>query len=150
MTATFYERHPRTIVKLVTWRITMICTQTLAGFLSTGSWLTGLQIAGMVAIINTFIFWMHDRIWNKFDWGRVNDSKKQFHEKYLRTLAKSVTFRILMIFVMTTVAYLRTGSLITALKFMGTSAIFAIIAYWLHERAWNFGIARWGKTVLKG
>ena len=150
MTTTFYERHPRTIVKLVTWRITMICTQTLAGFLSTGSWLTGLQIAGMVAIINTFIFWMHDRIWNKFDWGRVNDSKKQFHEKYLRTLAKSVTFRILMIFVMTTVAYLRTGSLITALKFMGTSAIFAIIAYWLHERAWNFGIARWGKTVLKG
>jgi uncharacterized membrane protein len=150
MTVKFYERHPRTIVKLVTWRITMICTQTLAGFLSTGSWLTGLQIAGMVAIINTFIFWMHDRTWNRFNWGRVKDSKKQFHEKYVRTLAKSVTFRILMIFVMTTVAYLRTGSLITALKFMGTSAIFAIIAYWLHERAWTFSIARWGKKVLQG
>jgi len=145
----FYERHPRTIVKLITWRITMICTQTLAGYLATGSWLVGLQIAGMVAVINTFIFWLHDRIWNRFNWGRIEDDKKIFHEKYIRTLGKSVTFRILMIFVMTSVAYLRTGSLITALKFMGTSAIFAIIAYWLHERAWNFSIARWGKKVLQ-
>ena len=150
MTVKFYEHHPRTIVKLVTWRITMICTQTLSGYLTTGSWTTGLQIAGILAIINTFVFWLHDRIWNKFNWGRVKDSKKQFHEKYIRTIAKSVTFRILMIIIITSVAYLRTGSFITALKFMGTAAIFAIIAYWLHERAWNFSIARWGKKVLQG
>lgn len=144
----FYERHPRTVAKLITWRVVMLATQTLAGFLTTGNATTGFQIAMILAIINTILFWLHDRLWNILNWGRIKDTKKEFNEKYLRTIVKSITWRILMIIVITSVAYLRTGNFKTAVLFMSTAAILAILAYWFHERIWN--IIRWGKKSLHG
>lgn len=148
MTKKFYEQHLRTFSKLISWRLVMIMTQTFAGYLTTGSATIGLQIAIILAVINTIIFWLHDRLWNISTWGRIKDTKKEFNEKYSRTIVKSITWRVLMIIVITSVAYVRTGNITTAILFMSTAAILAILAYWFHERIWN--MIRWGKKSSYG
>ena len=70
---------------------------------------------------------------------------KKFNEKYLRSLAKVVTMRIIFTFVHITNTFIVTGSLITGLKVAGLAFFINPILYWLHERGWNW--LQWGRYV---
>jgi adenylylsulfate kinase len=64
-------------------------------------------------------------------------------EHWRRSLAKAITYRLLIIVLDITVIYLFTGRLDIAFGFMMVSNVYTSIAYYFHERIWNR--IDWGK-----
>lgn len=64
------ESNARSIVKTITWRLTGSGATFLISYLMIGNF----SIAGTIAIIqmtsNTVLYYMHERIWNVFKWGK--------------------------------------------------------------------------------
>lgn len=65
------EKIPRSLAKVVSWRVIMIVQYVLLGYFTTGSWVFGASLAGITTIINSFIYYLHERAWNKTDWDRA-------------------------------------------------------------------------------
>ena len=65
------DTNKRSLVKTISWRITGSFSTFLISFLVTGD----LTFAGTIAMIqvtaNTILYFLHERIWNKINWGRV-------------------------------------------------------------------------------
>lgn len=66
------ETSTRSIVKTVTWRLTGSGATFLISYIMTGN----LSIAGTIAAIqitsNTVLYYIHERIWNKLKWGKLD------------------------------------------------------------------------------
>ena len=64
------ESNARSIVKTITWRLTGSGATFLISYIMIGNF----SIAGTIAIIqmtsNTVLYYMHERIWNVFKWGK--------------------------------------------------------------------------------
>jgi uncharacterized membrane protein len=70
---TFIERHKRTIAKVVSWRVVITASNMTAGFIASGDWMVGLKVAAIALVVNSTIFWLHERAWNKIHWGKAVD-----------------------------------------------------------------------------
>ena len=66
----FSERIPRSVAKMITWRIIMIVQYFCIGYVTTGSIAFGAGLAGVTTIVNSVIYLLHERAWNKTDWDR--------------------------------------------------------------------------------
>lgn len=65
------DKNKRSILKTVTWRITGSSATFLIAYLITGN-LTASGIIGLTQIAsNTVLYYIHERIWNLFKWGRT-------------------------------------------------------------------------------
>lgn len=73
----FIERIPRSIAKVITWRVVITCNNFLVGYIASGSWQTGLKVAIGATIVNSIIYFLHERAWNKSSWGKDVDRKDQ-------------------------------------------------------------------------
>jgi uncharacterized membrane protein len=71
MSFNFTENNVRSIGKVITWRLIQTINHTLLGWWASGSWTTGLQVAGIALVVNSFYYWAHERIWNKIQWGKA-------------------------------------------------------------------------------
>lgn len=67
----FKERIPRSLVKVVTWRILVTVTNFVGGYISSGSWKVGLGVAGFALVVNSVIYFFHERAWNASNYGRT-------------------------------------------------------------------------------
>jgi uncharacterized membrane protein len=60
----------RSLVKAISWRITGSSATFLIAYLMTGN----LAIAGVIGITqmisNTILYYFHERIWNRIQWGQ--------------------------------------------------------------------------------
>jgi uncharacterized membrane protein len=71
------EKIPRSIVKMVSWRIIIMGQYFCIGYYTTGSVTFGASLAGATTIINSTLYYFHERLWNKTDWDRqVTDQKE--------------------------------------------------------------------------
>lgn len=62
----------RSLVKTVSWRITGSAATFLIAFLLTGN-ITVAGIIGVTQMIsNSILYFIHERIWNKIVWGKIN------------------------------------------------------------------------------
>jgi uncharacterized membrane protein len=61
----------RSLVKTLTWRITGSGATFLIAYLLIGSF----ALAGIIGITqlvsNTILYYLHERIWNKINWGQI-------------------------------------------------------------------------------
>lgn len=66
------ESNTRSIVKTVTWRLTGSGATFLISYIMTGN----LSIAGTIAAVqmtsNTVLYYIHERIWNRLKWGKLD------------------------------------------------------------------------------
>jgi uncharacterized membrane protein len=64
------ESNTRSIIKTITWRLTGSGATFLISYLMIGNF----SIAGTIALIqmtsNTILYYVHERIWNVFKWGK--------------------------------------------------------------------------------
>lgn len=58
------ETHKRTIIRAITWRI--------VATLVTAIW-TGLSGAIIINIFMTIAHYIHERLWLKFNWGKISN-----------------------------------------------------------------------------
>ena len=61
----------RTIAKTITWRITASLTTFLIAWILTGDILVGASIGSIEAIAKIFLYYFHERGWDKIKWGRI-------------------------------------------------------------------------------
>lgn len=66
----FQEKIPRSVGKMITWRILMIVQYFCIGYFTTGSIAFGAGLAGVTTIINSTLYFLHERTWNASDWGK--------------------------------------------------------------------------------
>ncbi len=71
--------------------------------------------------------------------------KHQFKDMISRSLAKTVTYRVLIVIMDFTVAYILTHQIDAAIGFTILRNTYTTIGYYIHERAWDKII--WGKTT---
>lgn len=76
MNATITEKIPRSLAKVITWRIIMIMQYIAIGYYTTGSLAFGIGLAGFTTIVNSFLYFTHERLWNKTDWDRTVKDKE--------------------------------------------------------------------------
>jgi len=60
----------RSLAKAVSWRVTGTVDTFLISWLITGEVLLASGIALTEIITKIFLFWMHERVWNKITWGK--------------------------------------------------------------------------------
>ena len=66
----FQERIPRSLAKVITWRVLVTITNTVGGFLASGSWMVGIGVASFALVVNSILYFFHERAWNAADWGK--------------------------------------------------------------------------------
>lgn len=142
----FEESHLRTIAKVISWRIFITVSHLVNAFIVTGSLLMGLKIAGLALVINSTLFWIHDRAWNYFQWNRKKDARLEFSEGQTRSVSKIITWRILITVSNFLIPFIITGSWGSAAIFAGMATVINMILFWSHERFWNW--IKWGKRSI--
>lgn len=142
----FNELRRRTLAKVISWRIIQTFSHTINGFIVSGSWIIGLNIAGWALLVNSILFWVHERAWNKWAWARTV-SKKIFSEQWGRSISKTVSWRILITISNFVIPLIVTGNLVMSLGFLSLATLVNMLLYWTHERGWNY--VTWGKEIAK-
>jgi uncharacterized membrane protein len=64
------DSNKRTLLKTITWRITGSASTFTIAYMLTGSVGLSSGIAIVQMIVNTFLYWFHEKLWNKNDWQR--------------------------------------------------------------------------------
>jgi len=68
------ERAFRSLGKVVTWRIAVTITNFFGGWIASGNPWVGLGVVSFALVVNSVLYYFHERLWNRIDWGK--DSKK--------------------------------------------------------------------------
>lgn len=66
----FKERIPRSVAKVITWRILVTITNFLGGWIASGNPWVGLGVVSFALVVNSILYFFHERIWNKNSWGK--------------------------------------------------------------------------------
>jgi len=67
----FYEKTMRSLGKVVTWRILVTVTNFVGGWLASGSWKIGLGVVGFALVVNSILYFFHERLWNRIQSGKI-------------------------------------------------------------------------------
>ena len=65
------EKHYRSLVKAVSWRLTGSMDTLIITFLVTGKLKWAFTISGVELFTKIFLYYVHERIWHKIRWGRT-------------------------------------------------------------------------------
>jgi uncharacterized membrane protein len=68
---TFYEKIPRSVAKVISWRVLVTITNFFGGWLASGNPWVGLGVVSFALVVNSILYFFHERAWNKSDWGRA-------------------------------------------------------------------------------
>ena len=64
------EQAKRSLLKTITWRIAASLDTFIIAGIITGDWKIGGSIAVIEVITKMIIYYFHERIWNKINWGK--------------------------------------------------------------------------------
>jgi uncharacterized membrane protein len=65
------DKSSRSLVKTVTWRITWSAATFLIAWLISGNLLIAGPIAAAQLVMNTVLYYIHERIWTRIKWGQI-------------------------------------------------------------------------------
>ena len=60
----------RSLVKAYSYRMCGTTTTVIISYIVTGKVVVSLTIGASEIVIKPFVYWLHERIWNKISWGR--------------------------------------------------------------------------------
>ena len=64
----------RSLVKTVSWRIIALTTAFLISWIITSDLIVSVQISITLNLFNMVLYYIHERIWNKIGWGKINNN----------------------------------------------------------------------------
>ena len=64
------ERPIRSIAKAVSWRVIGTLDTLIVSYLLTGKVAVAASIASIDFVTKMFLYFFHERIWNKINWGK--------------------------------------------------------------------------------
>ncbi|HTX22971.1 MAG TPA: DUF2061 domain-containing protein [Candidatus Aquilonibacter sp.] len=69
------EKHYRSIIKAVSWRLTGSVDTLVISFLITRQLKWAFTISGVELFTKVFLYYVHERVWNKIPLGRIQEPK---------------------------------------------------------------------------
>ena len=66
----FYERFPRSVAKVISWRVLVTITNFFGGWMASGNPWVGLGVVSFALVVNSILYFFHERVWNRSDWGK--------------------------------------------------------------------------------
>ena len=60
----------RSLIKAISWRITGTVDTFIISWIITGEILLASSIAFTEILTKIFLFWLHERVWNRISWGK--------------------------------------------------------------------------------
>ena len=66
------DSNNRSIAKTISWRLTGSFSTFMISYLILGSFSIASSIAIIQIIANTILYYLHERVWNKINWGRTS------------------------------------------------------------------------------
>lgn len=134
------ENHYRSVVKGITWRIIGTLDTIFLSWLFTRKLGLALTIGGIEVFTKIFLFYLHERIWLKSDFGRekikLSNGLYLKKDKHYRSAIKGISWRIFGTLDTMMIAFFVTGNYTKALS-IGFAEVFTkILLYYLHERVW--------------
>lgn len=73
MRVKWIEKWMRSLGKVVTWRILVTITNFVGGWLASGSWQVGLGVVSFALVVNSILYYFHERTWNQIEWGKAEN-----------------------------------------------------------------------------
>ncbi len=73
------ESHKRSIVKAITWRVIGTLVTFLVAYLFTKEVVLSMGIGFGDAAIKIVIYYSHERVWDKIDFGRRKRAKEDYN-----------------------------------------------------------------------
>jgi len=70
------DKHYRSLIKAVSWRITGSVDTMVITYLITGKWRWALTISGVELFTKIFLYYVHERVWENLAFGRVKPAAK--------------------------------------------------------------------------
>lgn len=64
------DSHTRSVAKAVSWRITGTLDTFIISWFITGTWTLAGAIALTEIVTKVGLYWLHERAWNRVNWGR--------------------------------------------------------------------------------
>lgn len=72
------EQPYRSLAKAISWRATGTADTILISFLITGQAKWALSIGFIELFTKIFLYYLHERIWNRLSFGRIKEPKQDF------------------------------------------------------------------------
>lgn len=70
------DKHYRSFIKAVSWRVTGTIDTMIVSFLVTGKFKLALAISAVELFTKIGLYYFHERIWEKLSFGRVQQPAK--------------------------------------------------------------------------
>jgi uncharacterized membrane protein len=70
------DKHYRSLIKGVSWRITGSIDTLIISFFVTGKWKWALSIMSVEFFTKVALYYCHERVWEKLSFGRVKEAKR--------------------------------------------------------------------------
>ena len=64
------DSNKRSITKALTWRALASLATFIISYVVTGNFAAATGIASVQVVVNLILYYVHERIWNKINWGQ--------------------------------------------------------------------------------
>lgn len=71
------EKHYRSLIKAISWRITGTLDTILVSWLITRKFTVALSIGGVEVFTKILLYYFHERVWNRLSFGRKKQPEYQ-------------------------------------------------------------------------
>lgn len=71
---TMREKHQRSIIKTITWRVLGTLITTSVVYILTRKFVLSLSVGGLDATLKLVFYYLHERAWNEIKWGKMQNS----------------------------------------------------------------------------
>lgn len=130
----------RTIVKTLSYRTAVAVSIFLAALAMNYSAGFGLTFVVLSYTVGFASFWIQEKLWNMVSWQRVENSDTR-----IRSIAKTVTWRLWSMFVLFVLGMILGLSSAHALEWTIVTNVLFVVVHYTHERIWN--LIKWGKLL---
>lgn len=69
------EKWPRSLIKVISWRIVVTLSNFLGAWWASGSLTAGLGFAGFALVVNSTLYYLHERGWNRINWAKTSSEE---------------------------------------------------------------------------
>jgi len=134
------DSNTRTVVKTLSYRTAVAVSIFLAALAMNYSAGFGLTFVVLSYTVGFASFWIQEKLWNMVSWQRIENNDTR-----IRSIAKTVTWRLWSMFVLFVLGMILGLSSAHALGWTIVTNILFIVVHYTHERIWN--LITWGKLL---
>ena len=133
----------RSLVKGISWRVIGSIDTFVIAYFFFGKASIALPIAILEVFTKILLYFLHERIWNKFQFLRENDTLSNF-----RSLMKGISWRFFGTLDTMVISFIISGNPLASIKVGLSEVMTKILLYYLHERFWR-KVIPWGRLHVE-